>query len=80
MANAARIDEPTLVVHAARDREVYFDRDIRPVFEACAATDKRLVRIEGARHYFEPDLGETVALDVERLMDVVVPWIQERFA
>jgi pimeloyl-ACP methyl ester carboxylesterase len=80
VANAARFDEPTLVVHAARDRELYFDRDARPVFEACAASDKRLVRIEGARHYFEPDFGETAAPDVERLMDVVVPWIEERFA
>jgi alpha/beta superfamily hydrolase len=80
VASAARIDEPTLVVHAARDREVYFDRDVRPVFEASAASDKRLVRIEGARHYFEPDFGETAAPDVERLMDVVVPWMKERFA
>ena len=31
VANVARIDEPTLVVHATRDREVYFDRDVRPV-------------------------------------------------
>jgi alpha-beta hydrolase superfamily lysophospholipase len=80
MANAARFDEPTLVVHAARDREVYFDRDVRPVFDACGATDKRLVRIDGARHYFEPDFGEAAAPDVERLMDVVVAWMKERFA
>jgi hypothetical protein len=38
------------------------------------------VRIEGARHYFEPEPGEKVAPDVERLMDVLVPWIRERFA
>jgi hypothetical protein len=80
VANAARFDEPTLVAYAARDREVYFDRDVRPVFDACAASDKRLVRVDGARHYFEPDFGESSAPDVERLMDVVVPWIRERFA
>jgi len=80
VANAARFDEPTLVVHAARDREVCFDRDVRPVFEASAARDKRLVRIDGARHYFEPDFGEQATPDVERLMDVLVPWIRERFA
>jgi hypothetical protein len=80
VANAAHVDEPTLVVHAARDREVYFDRDVAPVLEASAARDKQLVRIEGARHYFEPSFGETAAPDVERLMDVVVPWIRERFA
>ena len=80
VANAARIDEPTLVAYAARDREVYFGRDVAPVFEASKASDKRLVRIDGARHYFEPDFGEAAAPDVERLMDVVVPWIVERFA
>jgi alpha-beta hydrolase superfamily lysophospholipase len=80
VVSAARVDEPTLVVHATRDREVYFERDVRPVFEASAATDKRLVRIEGARHYFEADGGEPRSPDVERLMDVVVPWLRERFA
>jgi hypothetical protein len=79
-ANIARVDEPTLMVHAACDREVYFERDVVPVADASAAGDKQLVRIEGARHYFEPDFGETAAPDVERLMDVVVPWIRERFA
>jgi alpha/beta superfamily hydrolase len=78
--NLRRVDEPTLVVHAACDREVYFDRDVRPAFEASAATDKHLARIEGARHYFEPDFGEARTPDVDRLMDVVVPWMQERFA
>jgi hypothetical protein len=76
--NARRIDVPTLVVHAACDREVYFDRDARPAFDACAAGDKRLERIEGARHYFEPDFGERETPDVDRLMDVVVPWLRER--
>ncbi|MGO9711929.1 MAG: hypothetical protein ACLQBL_23915 [Polyangiaceae bacterium] len=79
VANAARIDEPLLVVHAPRDREVYFDRDVRPVFDACPSKDKTLARIEGARHYFEPDFGEQKAPDVERLMDVLVGWIRERF-
>lgn len=78
VANAARFVEPTLIAYAARDREVYFGRDVQPVFDACAAGDKRLVRIEGARHYFEPDFGATAAPDVERLMDEVVPWILER--
>jgi alpha-beta hydrolase superfamily lysophospholipase len=76
--NARRIEVPTLVVHATCDREVYFDRDVRPVFDACAASDKRLERIEGARHYFEPDFGERETPDVDRLMDVVVPWLRER--
>ncbi len=80
VASIAGIDEPTLVVHATRDRELYFDRDARPVFDASPSRDKQLVRIEGARHYFEPDFGEKAAPDIERLMDVVVPWMKERFA
>jgi alpha-beta hydrolase superfamily lysophospholipase len=78
--NVAAFDEPTLFVHATRDREVYFDLDVRRPFELAAARDKKLVRIEGARHYFEPEPGEKAAPDVERVMDVLVPWIQERFA
>ncbi|HEY8090876.1 MAG TPA: hypothetical protein VIF09_23605, partial [Polyangiaceae bacterium] len=78
--NVARIEAPTLVVHAARDREVYFGRDVLPVVEASAAKDRRLVRVEGARHYFEPDFGRAETPDVDRLMDVLVPWMQERFA
>ncbi|MBX3191241.1 MAG: hypothetical protein KF819_29860 [Labilithrix sp.] len=79
-ANVARIVEPTLVVHAARDREVYLGRDVTPVFEACASPDKRLVTIDGARHYFEPEPGERDAPHVEALMDAIVPWIEERLA
>lgn len=76
--NAREITQPTLVVHASRDREVHLERDVKPTFQACAATDKQLVVIEGARHYFEPEPGERDAPHVERLMDVLVPWIQER--
>jgi hypothetical protein len=77
--NVAHVTEPLLVVHADRDREVYFDDDVKPVLEACPARDKTLVRLD-ARHYFEPDLGAKDAPDVERLMDVVVKWIRERLA
>jgi alpha/beta superfamily hydrolase len=80
VANVASIREPSLFVHAARDREVYLGRDVQPAFDASAASDKRLVRIDGARHYFEPELGEKTAPDVDRMMDVLVPWIRERFA
>jgi alpha-beta hydrolase superfamily lysophospholipase len=78
--NVARIQEPTLLVAASRDREVLPLTDVAPVFDAVRSPDKRLVTIEGARHYFEPEPGEKEATDVERLMDVVVPWIEERFS
>lgn len=81
VTNVARIspDTPTLMVHAARDREV-FPSDVRAIADAIVARDKTVVTIAGARHYFEPDFGEKETPHVEKLMDVVVPWIQERFA
>lgn len=78
--NVARIQEPTLVIHAERDREIYPRTDAQVAFEACGASDKRFVVLEGARHYFEPDFGERAAPDVERVMDVIVPWLEERLA
>jgi dienelactone hydrolase len=78
VANVARFTEPTLLVHAARDREI-FPADIAAIGAAIAATDKRTVTIEGARHYFEPEPGGRDGR-VDALMDVVVPWIEERLA
>jgi hypothetical protein len=77
--NAAHIHEPTLMVHAARDREV-FPSDAAAIGEAIAAKDKTVVTIDGARHYFEPEPGERESPHVDHLMDVVVPWITERFS
>jgi alpha-beta hydrolase superfamily lysophospholipase len=81
VANVARIspETPTLMVHAGRDREV-FPADVKAISDAIIAKDKTLVTVEGARHYFEPDFGEKETPHVEKLMDVVVPWIEERFA
>jgi alpha-beta hydrolase superfamily lysophospholipase len=68
--NVARISEPSLLVHAARDREV-FPRDARGVFEAMASSDKTFHELD-AGHYFEEH--------ADAMMDVVVPWIQERLS
>ena len=78
VANVARFTEPTLLVHAARDREI-FPADIAAIAAAIAAPDRQVVTIEGARHYFEPEPGQEVG-HVDKLMDVVVPWIAERCA
>jgi alpha-beta hydrolase superfamily lysophospholipase len=78
VANVAHIAEPTLIVHAERDREIR-PSDASGLFEACAARDKKLSIIKGARHYFEPEPGEREAPDVEAAMDKIVPWIRERF-
>jgi pimeloyl-ACP methyl ester carboxylesterase len=69
-ANVARIAEPSLFVNAARDREV-FPRDARRVFDAMASSDKTFHELD-AGHYFE-DRADT-------MMDIVVPWLQERLS
>lgn len=78
VANVARIIEPTLLVAAGRDREIY-PGDIAAIAGAIASRDKQVETIEAARHYFEPELGKDDG-HVEQLMDRVVPWISERFA
>jgi dienelactone hydrolase len=78
VANVARITEPTLVVAAGRDREI-FPRDIAAIYGAVAATDKSVETIAAARHYFEPEPGQNEG-HVEPAMDLIVPWIAERFA
>ncbi len=79
VANVGRITEPTLVVSAARDREIR-PGDSASIFEACAAKDKSLAIIAGALHYFEPEPGEREAPHVEQAMDGIIAWIEERLA
>jgi len=69
---------PTLVVNAGRDREIYPSVDAKPIFDAVGAEDRTYLEFPEARHYFEPEFGAREAPDVEKLMDAVVPWIQER--
>ena len=78
VANVARIAEPTLLVAAGRDREIY-PADIAAISGAIASADKRIETIAGARHYFEPEPGQHDG-HVGALMDLIVPWIAERFA
>jgi hypothetical protein len=80
IANLTRVTVPTLLVHAGRDREVYRRTDVEPMVAASSAADRTAHQLASARHYFEPDFGAAEAPEVERLMDLVVPWIQERFA
>jgi hypothetical protein len=80
MRTLPEIEEPTLVVNAGRDREIYPNTDAGPIFEAVAARDRTFHSFPSARHYFEPDFGATHAPDVEALMDLTVDWIQARFA
>ena len=79
VANVAAIPQPTLVVNAGRDKEIYPRTDAKPMFDAVAAADKTFREMPDARHYFEPDFGAREAPDVEALMDLVVLWIEQRF-
>ena len=67
------------MVNAGRDREIYPKSDAAPIFDAVAAEDRTFLEMPEARHYFEPDFGQSEAPAVEALMDHVVPWIEERF-
>ena len=74
-----QIDEPSLFVNAGKDQEIFPKTDAIPMFQAIAARDKTYVDFPDARHYFEPEFGRRDAPDVEKVMDVVAPWILERF-
>ena len=74
-----QITEPSLFINAGKDQEIFPKTYAIPMFSAIAAKDKTYVKFPNARHYFEPEFGASEAPDVEKLMDVVVPWILERF-
>ena len=74
-----QITEPSLFINAGKDQEIFPLTDAIPMFQAIAAKDKTYVDFPNARHYFEPEFGAREAPDVEKVMDVVVPWVLERF-
>ena len=74
-----QIAAPTLFINAGKDQEIFPQTDAKPMFAAVAAKDKTFVEFAGAQHYFNPPFGQKEAPDVEKVMDVVVPWILERF-
>lgn len=74
------VPDPTLVVHAGRDREIYPATDARPLFEACGARDRSFRELPEARHYFEPEPGETTSPQAKALVALLADWIRERFA
>lgn len=78
VSNAARIAEPSLVVAAGRDREI-FPADIAAIERAIASPDKQVVTMPDARHYFEPEPGAKDGGHVEQAMDLAIAWLRERF-
>lgn len=79
MLDLPQIAAPTLFINAGKDQEIFPKTDAKPMFAAVAATDKTYVEFPEAQHYFNPPFGQAEAPDVEKVMDVVVPWIVERF-
>lgn len=78
-ANIGAFDGPVLCAFAERDREIHPKTDAEPIWKAVSSRDCTLEWFD-AEHYFEPEYGAETAPDVERLMDFVVPWADERFA
>lgn len=75
--NLAQVKVPTLLVHASRDKEV-FAGDVARLRAAMTMEDATFEELD-AEHYFQPPaVGAKDAPDVERLMDVVLAWAQER--
>ncbi len=78
--NLKQITEPVIVVNAGRDNEIFPETDAKPIYEAVASKDRKYVNFPSALHYFEPPFGQKEAPDVDKLMDLLVPWIEERFS
>ncbi len=75
----AHVHEPVLMVHAEKDKEIYMRHDVDAIKNAIVSHDRDFALIEGAGHYFEPTFGSEDTPHVSALMNVVVPWILERF-
>jgi alpha-beta hydrolase superfamily lysophospholipase len=75
LAHLPRIAEPTLLVSAGADREIFPRTHVAPMAAAIAAADKTCVKIAGAGHYFEPEGSPARA----ELYALLVDWIRERF-
>jgi len=70
---------PTLIVYADGDCDI-FPSEQRELLDRSGATDKTLVGLPYADHYLNAvaDAGAALADPRERLLDIIVPWIEER--
>ena len=70
---------PTLIVYADGDCDI-FPSEQRELFEKSGARDKTLLELPYADHYLNAVGTEGAALPDprERLIDMIVPWIEER--
>ena len=70
---------PTLIVYADGDCDI-FPAEQRELLEKSGAPDKTLWELPFADHYLNPvgDEGRALKDPRERLIDMIVPWIEER--
>ena len=70
---------PTLIVYADADSDI-FPSEQQELFAQSGAADKRLVELSYADHYLNPvgEEGARLPDPRERLIDLVVPWIEQR--
>jgi pimeloyl-ACP methyl ester carboxylesterase len=75
----AHVKVPTLIVFADGDCDI-FPAEQQEIFEKSGAADKSLVTLEWADHYLNPvgEEGRRLPDPRERLLDLIVPWIEER--
>jgi pimeloyl-ACP methyl ester carboxylesterase len=75
----AHVTIPTLIVYADGDCDI-FPSEQRELLEKSGAKDKTLTALEWADHYLHPvgQEGAKLADPRDRLIDMIVPWIEQR--
>jgi alpha-beta hydrolase superfamily lysophospholipase len=75
----AHVTIPTLIVYADGDCDI-FPSEQQELMEKSGAEDKTYVELPWADHYLHPvgSEGAKLADPRDRLIDVIVPWIEER--
>lgn len=75
----AHVRIPTLIVYAGGDCDI-FPSEQKELFETSGASDKTMRELPYADHYLNPvgEDGAKLADPRERLIDMIVPWIEDR--
>jgi pimeloyl-ACP methyl ester carboxylesterase len=70
---------PTLIIYADGDRDI-FPAEQQELFDKSGAADKTMLELPWANHYLLPvgEQGARLPDPRERLIDIIVPWIEER--
>jgi pimeloyl-ACP methyl ester carboxylesterase len=70
---------PTLIIYADGDSDI-FPAEQQELFDKSGAADKTMLELPWANHYLLPvgEQGARLPDPRERLIDIIVPWIEER--